>query len=46
MPSNTQKTSQHRRRKEATNGRKHKKARTRKGTPKFSVHPEGKPGKK
>ncbi len=45
MPSNTQKTEKRRRRKLATNGRKHKKARTRSGTPKFPVHPEGKPSR-
>lgn len=42
MPSDTQKTSRRRRRKESKNGRKQKRLKERDGTtPKFPIHPEG-----
>jgi hypothetical protein len=41
MVSNTQQTERRRRMKQATVGRSQKRARTKAGTPKFPVHPEG-----
>jgi len=40
MVSDTRKSENRRRRKQATEGRKQKRIRTRKGTPKFPIHPE------
>ena len=40
MASLTRKTEMRRRKKQATNGKQQSKARTRKGTPKFPIHPE------
>jgi hypothetical protein len=46
MVSDTQKSERIRRRKRATEGKRNKKARTRAGTPKFPIHPEGAPAAK
>ena len=46
MVSDTQRTERIRRRKRATGGKRNKKARTRAGTPKFPIHPEGSAAKK